>query len=313
MKRLLLDILICPVCLPQENNLVCQPLDKDDEDIITGSLQCGLCRTVFPIQEGIAFLIPGASTTNKEPSSKYERSSLISSYLWSHYSDLLGDAEASSAYTEWAEMFVYNPGFSLDPGCAAGRFTFEMSNKSDFAVGIDSSRSFIHKARELMKNRKLEVRLAEEGMLEKEQTIFLPQTWEGDKVEFIVGDTQSLPFRARSFSNLASLNMVDKVPYPLVHLKEMNRVATRQDAQFLFSDPFSWSSEVARKEDWLGGTSEGRYPGRGLDNVFSLLTGQKGELRPPWKIEKRGHIWWKIRNHHNLFELIRSWYIMAHR
>jgi hypothetical protein len=188
-----------------------------------------------------------------------------------------------------------------------------MSNKSDFAVGIDSSRSFIHKARELMKNRKLEVRLAEEGMLEKEQTIFLPQTWEGDKVEFIVGDVQSLPFRSRCFSNLASLNIVDKVPYPLVHLKEMNRVAKRQEAQFLFSDPFSWSSEVAREEDWLGGTSGGPYPGRGLDNVISLLTGQKGELRPPWKIEKRGHMWWKIRNHHNLFELIRSCYIKAHR
>ena len=313
MKRLLLDILICPVCLPQENNLTCHPVDKDDEDIITGSLQCGLCRTVFPIQEGIAFLLPGAFTTNQGPSSKYERSSLISSYLWSHYGDLFGDAEASSAYTQWAELLGYNSGFSLDPGCAAGRFTFEMSNKSDFAVGIDSSRSFVHKARELMKKRKLEVRLPEEGILEKEQTIFLPQTWKSDKVEFIVGDTQSLPFRSRSFSNLASLNIVDKVPYPLVHLKEMNRVAKKQEAQFLFSDPFSWSSEVAREEDWLGGTSGGLYPGKGLDNVLSLLTGQKGELSPPWKIEKRGHIWWKIRKHHNLFELIRSCYIKAHR
>ena len=313
MKRLLLDILICPVCLPQENILTCHPMDKDDEDILSGSLQCGMCGTVFPIQEGIAFLLPGASSSNHELRSKYEESSFLSSYLWSHYGDLLGDVEANTSYAEWAELLGYNPGFSLDAGCAAGRFTFEMSNKSDFAVGIDISRSFVRKARELMINRKLQVRLREEGVIEREQTISLPHSWKGDKVEFIVGDVQSLPFRACCFPNLASLNVVDKVPFPLAHLKEMNRVARKCEAQFLFSDPFSWSSEVAREEDWLGGTSKGTYPGRGIDNVSSLLTGERCELMPAWKVDRKGHIWWKIRNHQNNFELIRSCYVKASR
>jgi hypothetical protein len=45
---------------------------------------------------------------------------------------------------------------------------------------------------------------------------------------------------------LFSLNMVDKLPKPLVHLAEINRLAQISGAQFLFSDPFSWSKEVAR-------------------------------------------------------------------
>ena len=313
MKRLLLDILICPVCLPQENNLTCHSMDEDGDDIISGSLQCSLCRAVFPVEDGIAFLLPGDSAAGQGPYSKYEHPSLVSSYLWSHYGDLLGDGEATTAYAKWTELFGYNPGFSLDLACAVGRFTFEMSNKSDFAIGIDSSRPFIHKARELTKKRKLRVRLPEEGMLEKEQTIFLPQEWKHEKVEFIVGDVHYLPFRGCSFSSLASLNVIDKIAYPLVHLKEMNRVAKKQETQFLFSDPFSWSSEVARKENWLGGTSGGPYPGRGLDNVLSLLTGKRSELTPPWKIEKTGHVRWKIRKHQNLFELVRSCYIKAYR
>jgi uncharacterized protein YbaR (Trm112 family) len=313
MKRLLLDILICPVCLPQENILTCQPMEKDDEDIFSGSLQCGTCGSVFPIQEGIAFLLPGASSSNHELLSKYEESSFLSSYLWSHYGDLLGDAEANTSYAEWAELLGYSSGFSLDAGCAVGRFTFEMSNRSDFAVGIDISRSFVRKARELMINRKLQVRLREEGVIEREQTISFPHSWKGGNTEFIVGDAQSLPFRAGCFSNIASLNLVDKARFPLMHLKEMNRVARKCEAQFLLSDPFSWSSEVAREEDWLGGTYKGRYPGRGIDNVSSLLTGERSELMPAWKVDRKGHIWWKIRNHQNHFELIRSCYVKAIR
>ena len=112
---------------------------------------------------------------------------------------------------------------------------------------------------------------------------------------------------------MASLNLIDKIPYPLVHLKEMNRVAREGGVQFLLSDPFSWSSDIAKEEDWLGGTTKGLYSGRGMDNIHALLTGEKGEISPPWTVHKQGQIWWKIRNHRNHFELIRSCFIKAIR
>ena len=60
---------------------------------------------------------------------------MVSSYLWSHYGDILGDPEASSAYAEWAGLMNGGAGMALDIGSAVGRFAFEMSRTRDFVVG----------------------------------------------------------------------------------------------------------------------------------------------------------------------------------
>ncbi len=313
MKTLLTDLLICPACLPKEKGLTVSIQEKNGEDIITATLNCHECGIKYPVREGIASLIPGFHPGNQQALSKYESSALVSSYLWSHYAETFEDRDASTAYGEWAGLLTPGSGFSLDAGCAVGRFTFEMSKKSDFAVGIDKSHAFIRKARDLMIHGQLEFSMPEEGLLMEDRTISLSETGCSKKVEFLVGDVQCLPFRSGLFASVSSLNLVDKVPLPLVHLKEVNRVARESHAQLLFSDPFSWSSDISREEDWLGGTTDGPYPGKGIDNILSLLTGEIGELLPPWKVKKQGHIWWKIRNHKNHFELIRSCFIKALR
>ena len=70
--------------------------------------------------------------------------------MWSHYGDFLKDENASSAYLDWNDLMHPLPGFALDAGSAVGRLTFELSRKTDFAIGIDTSHSFIRAARELM-------------------------------------------------------------------------------------------------------------------------------------------------------------------
>jgi hypothetical protein len=112
---------------------------------------------------------------------------------------------------------------------------------------------------------------------------------------------------------VASLNLVDKLPKPLLHLNEMSRAAMHTGAQLLFSDPFSWSAAYTKEEDWLGGRDSGAYAGEGLDNVQAILEGQAREIDPPWTAENRGEVWWKIRNHRHHFELIRSCIIKAVR
>ena len=313
MKTALMDILICPGCLPEENGLACQSIRRIGEDIISGSLQCKECGSSYPIREGIASLIRCHYPGEYRNSSRYESPGDVSSYLWSHYADLFGDRDATGAYGEWGELLRANSGFALDAGCSVGRFTFEMSKKCDFAVGIDNSLAFIRTARRLMTERRMDFRFPEEGLINENGLIHLPAIWASDKVEFIVGDVQFLPFRSNCFTSLASLNLIDKIPFPLKHLKEMNRVSKKTDAQFLFSDPFSWSSDIAKEADWLGGTTNGAYRGRGVTNVFSLLKGGDGAIAPPWNIEERGYVWWKIRNHRNHFELIRSCFIKANR
>ena len=164
-----------------------------------------------------------------------------------------------------------------------------------------------------MKNFEIEFSLCTEGSLSEHKSVKLPNEWNSERVEFIVGDIQHLPFRKDTFSCTSSLNLVDRIPMPIKHLEEINRVSKGKNAQFLFSDPFSWSTDIASKNEWLGGTLEGPFPGKGLDNIKSLLTGEGGRILPAWHIEKTGSVWWKIRNHQNHFELIRSCFLKAVR
>ncbi|MHB8808601.1 MAG: methyltransferase domain-containing protein [Desulfobulbaceae bacterium] len=313
MKKDLVSLLICPACLPGEVQLKETVQDISGGDIETGALRCPQCRRIYPIAAGVADLDPNGAQGEKQHANKYETLPVLSSYLWSHYADILQDESASDAYRHWADLLESHAGLAIDAGAAVGRFTFEMSRKCDLAVGIDNSRAFIKTARELMKHRTMTVPLKQEGNIFTETTLTLPPQWDSDRVEFIVADALALPFRAGSAASLASLNLIDKVPRPLRHLEEMNRVTLATGAQFLLSDPFSWSEEAAVEAEWLGGSVSGPFAGRGLENVISLLTAVPARLSPRWEIRARGEVWWKIRTHANHFEQIRSCYVKAQR
>ena len=312
MKKQLLDLLVCPACLPQEYSLVAEIVREQEGDIDTAILMCQHCGARFPVTDGIALLDPQATDSQRQ-SNRYETAELVSSYLWSQYGDLLDDDQASTAYATWAGMMRPQAGVALDAGGAVGRFAFEMSGRCDFAIGIDTSVAFVRAARQLMQERSLSFALKEEGQLSREATIRLPDDWRSERVEFLVANALALPLRRDAISLFASLNLVDKVPAPLDHLREMNRVTRDRDAQFLLSDPFSWSVEAAPAEAWLGGTSEGRFAGRGQANIARLLAAPEGELAPVWQVDEPGHVWWKIRTHANHYELIRSCFVRASR
>jgi len=313
MKKNLLDLLICPACLPEENRLT-EKIDQElSEDIIAGRLICLACGRVYAIENGIALLDPALFPSKAYVDNKYETSPVVSSYLWSHYGDLLNEEQASDAYRRWSDLMRPDSGLCVDAGSAVGRFAFEMTRKCDFAVGVDNARSFIREARELMQNRRKTITLKEEGYLTRTVDFVLPEDWDCRKVEFIVADALALPFRADTVSSLASLNLLDKVPVPIKHLEEMNRVTRTEKAQFLLSDPFSWSEEVAPEQNWLGGQKQGPYQARGQEHLLKLLVGESNLLHPVWSIESYGSLWWKIRTHANHYEQIRSCYIKAVR
>ncbi len=313
MKKILLETLICPACLPEEKPLRDAGSRADGEDLIEGVLECRGCASEYPIREGVAYLDPNR-TERDRARNRYETEPLVSSYLWSHYGDLIGDPEVSDAYQRWADLVRPASGACLETGSAVGRFSFEMAKKCDFVVGIDNAASFVRMSRRLMANREAEFALTEEGHITRTATIRFPEDWKTENTEFLVADAQAIPFSSGAFSVVSSLNVMDKVPEPLTHLKEVDRVASRSGrAQLLFSDPFSWSTEAAREEDWLGGKLSGEFQGRGGDNVVDLLEGRKRALASRWEVESRGHVWWKIRTHSNHFELIRSSFVKAVR
>lgn len=310
MKKQLIELLICPRCLPAEHPLELSVTLEADQDIESGTLTCPTCSTHFPIEEGVAHLTPEQGAI---PGNKYEDPEVVSSYLWSHFADIFGDDNSSKAYKTWFLEMEPHAGIALDAGGAVGRFALEMSTKCDFAIGIDTSVAFIKAARQLMKSGEIHFQLKDEGSLTRDASITLPDNWQREKVEFFVGDALALPLRKESITSFASLNLIDKVPSPIGHLREMNRVMKQSGCQFLLSDPFSWSLEAAQKKEWLGGTPEGPYRGKGIDNIKLFLEEGIEQLGPAWQVKEPGNVWWKIRTHTNHYELIRSCYLKAER
>ena len=313
MNKLLLDFLVCPACLPLEFPLKLFIRESNGDDIISGHLYCKKCAQKYSVDKGIALLLPDARAETSSSQYRYEEEKVVSSYLWAHYSDLFCDYDANDAYSAWSSHFLKTGGIALDTGCAVGRFTFELGQKSNFVMGIDRSYTFVKLARELLKKGCLDFPLTMEGDLTEKRTIILPDKLKNQNVEFLVADALALPFSQKIFAMVSSLNLLDKVPRPLTHLLEINRVAHGDNAKFLLSDPFSWSLDSAKKEDWLGGKKEGQYHGKGLENVCSILTKKNGPLLPPWILLKKGVQPWKIRNHQNHYEMIRSQFIVASR
>ncbi len=240
---------------------------------------------------------------------KYDQDNVVASYMWSHYADMAGDDEANTAYLEWARLIDIKPGFALDTGCSVGRFTFELGRNTDFAIGIDYSYESIKMARSIMLAKRGNFSLPEEGKIFQEYGFTLSDKYTKENVEFVVGDAQRLPFASHIFSTCSSLNLIDKVPYPINHLREIDRVAKIQDAQILISDPFSWSEEIAEEEDWLGGKETGLWSGSGIENIITIFSDKEDIISPLWQLNAKGDLWWKIKNHRNHFEMIRSPYI----
>lgn len=312
MKRFILPYLICPACIPREHQLILSADSESDGDIVTGILTCQVCKRRFPIQEGIAHLLPNPGSEPSGGQLRYEEGGMSDRYLWSHYADLLGVQDAVTL-SAWSEHLATQSSASLDAGCSVGRVTFELANRSTWAIGCDLSLNFIKTARRLAQGRHITFSLPLEGNLREVFSLELPGSWRTDNLEFIVADVLQMPFAKGSFQQTASLNVLDRVNYPLAHLFEMNRVTREQEASFLFASPFSWGVGNAPENKWLGGKMMGSYSGKGLDNVRSLLEGLDRILVPPWKISQSGNVEWKMRSHSNHHELIRSQFLVAKR
>ena len=313
MKKWVRDKLICPQCLDNETLLNLTIQKEDADDVITGEMTCPQCGVQYPINEGIAVMLPPKNRTILQDQGGYNAPGMLSAYLWSHFADLLGDPLATDAYRIWSGSFQPVQGDALDVGCSVGRLSFEMSGAHQHVIGLDTSIAFIRKAREILKRKRLDFDLVIEGRVTEPKGFAFNGNWNFENVDFIVADALALPFRKQAFSTVAAINLLEKVPDPLGHLAEVNRVMDEHAAKFLFSDPFSWDESVSPPETWLGGGNNGKYSRRGIDTLRRLFAGEFGVFNPPLTIQADGTVSWKIRKTENLWEHISSQYLLGHR
>jgi SAM-dependent methyltransferase len=313
MKKWLQKNLVCPACLPLQVPLDLEVREESGDDIIDGQLLCAACGTHYDIDKGVAVIVPETAKSAMADASGYNSRGMQSAYLWSHYSDLFNDPDATYAYRAWAALIKPSDGIALDIGCAVGRLSFEMSTTHRRVIGIDTSFSFIEKARKLLKQRRLCFDLIVEGLIAEERTCALHPSWNYDRIDFIVADALTLPFADHLFSTVSSLNILEKVPDPLQHLREVNRVLAPEDALLAFSDPFSWDASVTDPALWIGGKTQGPFSGRGYDCMRHIFSGKEGIFKPSLNIAESGAVPWKIRKTENLWEHITSHYLVGSR
>lgn len=313
MKKWVHDQLICPQCLEKAVPLDLTVREVVAEEIIAGEMTCPSCGGHFPIQQGIAVLLPEKTRAILDDRGGYNTPAMLSAYLWSHFCDFLGDPKATDAYRVWSTSFQPTDGDALDVGCAVGRLSFELAATHRHVIGLDTSITFIRKAREILSRKRLEFELIVEGHVTEPRGFTFDATRDFDHVDFIVADALALPFRRRAFATVAAINLLEKVPDPLKHLTEINRVLREKAAMFLFSDPFSWDEAVSPPERWLSGNGNPQYSPRGIDTLRRLFSGEYEVFSPPLAICDDGDVSWKIRKTANLWEHITSQYLVGRR
>ena len=313
MKKWLTKELICPECLEQEVFLNLESQKENDQEIIEGNLICPQCGQQYTIHEGIAVVVPKKTLPITRESTGYGSFSMLSSYFWSHYSEFFNGPDATDAYKKWAAAFEPQNGWALDIGCSVGRLSFEMTKTHDRVVGIDTSLSFIRAARKLAAQKRLEFEMIMEGRITEKKSTPLPSEFNFDHTEFIVADATALPFPRERFATASSVNILEKVSDPALHLTEANRVMDKKNAQFLFSDPFSWDESVSSPDTWLGGRNQGPYKGYGMENICRLMEEDSGPFSPGFTIRQTGEVLWKIRKTRHLWEHITSQFILGKR
>jgi len=315
MKKWLKEKLICPECLGDEIPLGLNVKEEVGDDVIEGELSCPACNRDYPIHNGAAVILPDKTMPVISDASGYNSKNMLSSYLWSHFSDIFNDPEATDAYRIWSSFFKKTEGYALDIGCSVGRVSFELSKTHSNVVGIDTSIAFVEKARELLRNKKLEFDIIMEGLITEKRSCKFNDDWNFDRVEFIVADALALPFPGNFFSTVTSINILEKVSSPIQHLMDINRVLSETESMFVFSDPFSWDETVSPPEHWLGGVTSGtgNSKHRGIDNVIRYLWGKEDIFNPPMEITNKGNVSWKIRKTENLWEHINSQFVVGMR
>ena len=313
MKKWLTENLICPECLVNENPLNLHIQAEQEGDVMEGELSCPGCGRRYPIRRGVAVILPDQSMPVISSASGYNSKTMLSSYLWSHFCDFLKDPNATNAYQIWSSFFTSSDGYALDIGCSVGRLSLELSKTHSRVIGIDTSVSFIEKARELLRKKTLEFDLIIEGFITEKRSCAFDGAFNYDAVDFIVADALALPFSKGFFRTVTSINILEKVSSPLKHLMDINRVLKEKNAMFVFSDPFSWDESVLDPRQWLSGGLNGNGNQRGIESIGSYLSGRDKVFDPPLEIVEQGNVPWKIRKTENLWEHINSQFIVGTR
>ncbi|EPY28916.1 hypothetical protein STCU_04817 [Strigomonas culicis] len=180
-----------------------------------------------------------------------------------------------------------------------------MSKYFDHVVGLDYSRAFIQLAEEVKasgaaafnnKRPKVPYCAPVQGELTESREVSAPRNTFPERCAFVVGDAMHLfpedpdvapgsytvPDGA-SFDGVLCVNLLDRVPDPMVVLRSFARLLQRRGVLVL-CDPYSWTETATPKSKWLGAVPEGSdsgnaFAGRRSEDVVKEVLSADFELQ----------------------------------
>ena len=237
----------------------------------------------------------------------------ISSYAWDGYGDLdpkeACDPEIANPPRPGAVVRCLEQGLELlrssivapvlDVGCALGRSTFELAERSDgLVLGVDVNFAMLRLAQRALQNGIVRYPRRRVGVV-FDRREFNVSFAGGGRVDFWACDALALPFVPGSFGLVVGLNVLDCTSSPLDFLRAMGRLLRTGGATIL-STPYDWSQGVTQIEGWIGGHSQrGIHEGSSEALMRALLTpgGHPQSVEDLHLIAEAMNVPWQVRLH----------------
>ncbi len=299
---------VCRAAAGRASKLVVGRVIREAEgDILEGVLLCSepSCQREYPILDGIPLLVPGLRAYVAQnvfhlvrrddlsetldsilgdccgPGSAFDQTRQhLSSYAHGHYADR--DPEEAHTGARSTLLGLLDQGLPLagrpadgpilDAGCATGRTTFELAERTGkMVLGVDLNFSLLQLASRILRRGELRYARRSVGLVYEERAF--PLSFErAEDVDFWCCDALSLPFADQTFGQVLSLNLLDCVASPHDLLGSLARVLS-PGARVILCTPYDWSPAATPIEAWIGGHSQrGPEGGRADVALRALLT-----------------------------------------
>jgi SAM-dependent methyltransferase/uncharacterized protein YbaR (Trm112 family) len=298
----------CPTCKRRDGSeppLRLSTIFREEGDhVLQGLIVCSApaCQREYPILDGIPILVPNLReyiSTNIMPmQERWDIDPLLNSvisdccgpgspmdvtrqhlsnYCSDHYGDLDPDTPGESSVVRVLKhgLQLLGPlpdGTVLDIGCSVGRTSFELAqHTSGLVLGIDLNFAMVRVAAHALRHGRIRHPRRRVGIVYDHRDF--PVEFAGAaRVDFWLCDACFLPFPAASVSALTSLNVLDCLPHPHLHLQSISHLLDA-GGRALLGCPYDWSIGATKVESWMGGHSQ-RGPDHGASEplVRSLLT-----------------------------------------
>ena len=225
MNKEILDLFACDKC---SNNFHIEVYENNSENSISeGIIRCKLCNLWYPIYDGIAnFLPPHLADKSRRDSFREKWQINFVEGVTPTDCDFSKDKKLQIDFFD-ADTHIYDENMEntpfwkandwnclkewlpklgkddllLDLGCGSGRASLPFAQNGVKVIGLDISEQMVLRAKR--KSEKLGIK---------------------DHVDYVVGDSENLPFRQNSFDAVLAFGVLHHVPTPQKMLQQMSKV-----------------------------------------------------------------------------------------